>query len=279
MNSSPPRVIFDRSAFDQGYQALKNSRLKDLCRDGRIRVFHTPTFLEETICAYGVARPRAADWPEHLQFALDTCNGGIFREKSEIWYEELVADYGTNASYVESERLMEILRNVARNPDISQEFEASEAERENDKQKHLNTKEILKEIRNDERESLGGRTWAQYRDEQLVPNGTLLMEKVCARRAKWLADRWAQRQARYPFFTAFVEGFSYMQYHAALRPHRKMDKNAQADYEQLAFLTWADIVVSEDKKFFRDAFDAIWKPRGKRLETAESFAVLANFLA
>jgi hypothetical protein len=54
----------------------------------------------------------------------------------------------------------------------------------------------------------------------------------------------------------------------------RLDGNEQADYEQLAHLIWADVVVSDDEAFFRRAFDVLWKPRGKRMESAQSFAEL-----
>ena len=40
------------------------------------------------------------------------------------------------------------------------------------------------------------------------------------------------------------------------------------------------IVVSDDERFFRSAFDVIWKPRGKVLESAAGFAArLQNIVA
>ena len=71
----------------------------------------------------------------------------------------------------------------------------------------------------------------------------------------------------------------YTLYHAICRPNDGIDTNAQIDFELLAYLAWADIVVSNDERFFAQVVEAIWKPRGKRMETAESFAALANFLA
>ncbi len=34
-----------------------------------------------------------------------------------------------------------------------------------------------------------------------------------------------------------------------------LDDNARADYEQLAYLTWADLIVSNDTRFLLDAFN------------------------
>ena len=100
MKPQPLRVIFDRSAFHGArFRQLKDSRLKDLCRSGRMKVYHTPVFLNETISTY---RPgeQDADWQTHLRFALDTCNGGIFLNKEDLWYQELVVGRGPRSRYI-----------------------------------------------------------------------------------------------------------------------------------------------------------------------------------
>ena len=293
------RVIFDRSAFHEtGYQQLLNSRLKDLCRRGRIRVFHTPTFLAETLDAYGSARQSAADWQNHLQFALAICNGGIFLEKEEIWHEELVAGHGTfarhllperpNKNYDSRPRLMARLRELVRTGDLEHEWSETEAIRIDNWQKKRNQRRILLDareevarIRKEQRitEPLADYSFAEFCDSTFVHTGKELMDLLCARRAAGLADQWAQRPARFPFYTEFIKGFLYAGYHAMVEVNDRIDVNAQADFEQLAYLTWADIVVSNDQRFFRQAFEAIWEPRGKRLETSESFAALVDRLA
>ena len=104
MKPSPLRVIFDRSAFHGArYCRLQDSRLKDLCSRGRIKVFHTPVFLTETLATSG-AGENAAAWRDHLQFVLDVCNGGIFLGTEDIWREELVAGRGTFARHLLPER-------------------------------------------------------------------------------------------------------------------------------------------------------------------------------
>ena len=128
-------------------------------------------------------------------------------------------------------------------------------------------------------EPLDSYTFAELYDTVFLHTGRDLMDRVCARRAAHLADQWARCPQRFPFYNAFVEGMLYAYHHAVTKQNDPVDENAQLDYEQLAYLTWADIVVSNDERFFRQAFEAIWKPRGKRFETAESFAALANRVA
>ena len=138
MQSSPLRVIFDRSAFHGArYRRLQDSRLRDLCRRGRIKVFHTPVFLTETLATYG-AGENATAWRDHLQFALDVCNGGIFRGTVDIWREELVAGRGTfaghllperpNKKYISRSQLVGLLREVANTGDFAQEWSEMDPE-------------------------------------------------------------------------------------------------------------------------------------------------------
>ena len=122
------RVIFDRSAFHEDrFDSIQSSALLDLYRKGRIAVFHTPVFLNETLSAYG-AGDRAKQWQQHLSFCLDVCSG-LFLDRDEIWHNELVAGRGPHARYLYPERpnkryqsrsqLIEMLREKAETGDVS----------------------------------------------------------------------------------------------------------------------------------------------------------------
>ena len=292
------RIIFDRSAFhNPGFRQLSESRLSELCRSGRMKVFLTPTFLEETVATYGAAE-RATDWANHLEYALEICNGGIFLPKEAIWREELVAGRGTFAGHLVPKRqtkrhnslprLIEQLGEIARSGDFSHQWLATEAERKDHREKRKTQREILVDARikvgkeRKERhitEPLNAYSYEQFRDSIFLDVGRNLMDLVSARRTAALGDQWARQPQRIPFYSGFVEGVVYAGYHATIRHNEPIDENTQPDYEQLAYLTWADIVVSNDRRFFRQAFEAIWKPRGKRLETTESFVALVDRLA
>ena len=299
MKPPPLRVIFDRSAFHGArFRQLRDSRLQDLCRSGRMKVYHTPVFLNETISTYRLG-DQDADWQTHLQFALDTCNGGIFLNKEALWYQELVVGRGPRSRYLLPERrnknykwsrpkLMEILRNVARTGDLAEEWLASEPVRNETRRRRGNQRQIFSRMRREvarnirehrPADQLSEYAFSEFHRTVYTETGQELMNLVHTRRTKALAEQWARCPERFPYYSAFVEGLLYSGYYAAVKHNDPIDENAQADYEQLAYLTWADIVVSNDRRFFRRAFEEIWKPRGKRLETAESFAELANRIA
>jgi hypothetical protein len=286
------RVIFDRSAFHgENFAALDMSPLRKLVAAGRVRVFHTPVFLEETISSYGANQ--GDDWRTHLAFAVDVCNGGIFLDKEEIWYNELVCGRGRDARYLKPmkvnknsdsfPRFLETLRGVSKSGDLRKAWLDSAAEREETQQKKNNQLGIFSEVRGEVFSALrekrvrgkpGDYPFSAFLKAHFLHTGRLVMDRVDAKRAGALGCQWSHNPARYPYYSSFIEGILYSGYYAMIEHNEKLDRNAQADYEQLAYLNWADVVVSNDERFFRNAFETLWKQRGKRMESAQSLAAL-----
>lgn len=291
------RVILDRSAFHGGrFDAIKTSRLQEAVEKNRIEVILTPVFLNETLTAYGSAKPSA--WREHLSFALEVSRGRIFLDRSDIFHEEIVMGRGplarcmmpdrANRRLSSREALVRTLQEVAAGKSLADEWTDTKEARDEDFQKSKNQERISAEIRAEIKVKLGGSPNAgdlsqypfeQMRKSEIKRAGRELMTIVNRSRASEFAEVWARSPKRFPFYSAFVEGFLYNGYYAALEHYGRIDRNAQADYEQLAYLTWADVMVSNDTRFMRSAFDTLWRPRGKRFETAESFAALATNIA
>jgi hypothetical protein len=294
-SSSQMRVIFDRSAFHgNNFDILERSPLRKLVATNRLRVFLTPVFFEETLAAFGSKRASSA-WREHLNFALDVCNGGIFLDQSEIWHNELVAGKGKNARYLRRLRpgFIDALRRGTTSDDIMANIilrDAKSAYTE-DQQKKDNWKATCRWAR--EAMSLAikeGKVTPEpvegYRCPfsdilrlGFVEIGRKLMPLVDRDRNGQLADVWAQAPNRFPYYSAFVEGVIYSIYYAANERNLPLDRNAIMDLDHLAYLTWTDLVVSNDTRFFRSAFETLWKARGKRMESTGSFVELLKATA
>ncbi len=86
--------------------------------------------------------------------------------------------------------------------------------------------------------------------------------------------KWSENKNNYPFVTAFAKGLVYAGYYAAIEQNKALDRNAQADYEQLMYMVHADVLVSSDEGFLRSAFLELWEPQGKKLFTPEKFVEL-----
>lgn len=283
------RVLLDRSAFHgERFDVLQACRLREAVARGKVVVYLTPVLLNETLTAYGSKRESA--WQEHLTFALDIASG-IFLDRAELFREELVMGRGPFARhlmphrpsrrYGSLPRMVQVLREVARTGELAAEWVSSKQDRDESFEKSQNQKQLSKSIREEIKQKFGASPTAndlkQYPFTQMQRTerertGRHLMSVVDKRRAHILAEQWARTPHRFPYYSAFVDGFLYNGYYAALEHYKRIDRNAQADYEQLAYLTWADVMVSNDLSFMRHAFDAIWQTGGKRFETAESFA-------
>jgi hypothetical protein len=296
---STMRVIFDRSSFHEPrFEQLVTSPLRRLVAERRITIFHTPVFLDEIIQSYG--SPRASEtWRKHLEFAARICDGGVFLSKEDIWRGELVDGRGPLAQHllppVANEEhdsfygFLGTLLRTAETGDLSIEWSESAVERDEGHKKRNNQHSLFRGARDEVAGALRARRikgslkeypFSEYRRTEFNRNGRSLMRLVDESRCNELGDLWEANPEQYPYYTAFVEGFVYSQYYAAIEHNKPLDRNAQADFEQLAYLTWSDIVVSDDERFFRSAFDAIWKPRGKLLESAAGFAArLQNIVA
>jgi len=70
------KVVFDQSAFHDHLDLLKGSRLLQLTQDSKVTVYHTVTFLDETLRMADSARGKLKQqWP----FLQSICNGGWFK--------------------------------------------------------------------------------------------------------------------------------------------------------------------------------------------------------
>ena len=251
------RVIFDRSAFHgDNFGALQASPLLTLTRRGTVKVFLTPVFLNETLTAYGSKRP--VQWQQHLSYALDACNGGIFLDKMDIWHEELVMGRGRLARHLMPEkpkrdydsrpRFVAKLREVAATGDLNREWVDSQAERDEAYQKSVKQKAISAEVRQEAVDRLGGTPtpedlakypFSAFRATELIRSGAHLMSLVDARRTSALMDQWARAPDDFPFFTAFVEGLLYNGYYATLSVWIAMRRRTMSSSRICYGRTWS----------------------------------------
>jgi hypothetical protein len=290
------KVIFDRSAFHGArFDLLRAAPIDELRRKALIEVVHSPILIEESFLAFG--SPRDTRWREHLDFLADHCDG-IFLHKEHIWHEEFVCGLGTFARhfhppsasrrYSSFGQIITAIREKARTGDLSLEWRLSSAERDSDYQKKQRERENSKQIRDEVAKKvreLGLRVdYSAYPFEQLrkrcrIEIGIKMIGAVSESHVARISAMWASNPDRFPYFSAFIDGYLFSVFVAAARPGSAIELNVQADFEHLSYLSWADLVVSNDAGFFSDAFDTIWLPRGKRRMTAEEFATFARRLA
>lgn len=279
------RVVFDSNAFQPGtFELLEQSSMLRHCRSGRIIPIYSHVFIEETLRAYGSLRRRddlVRRWLPFIAASTDRlCNDFLT-----IWHEELVQGRGVRARIFMSERDRELL--VSRLPNIPLDgswraWHSAQAEIAREDTKRSTQRKISAQMRE---QVADWRKATRYRPKRhgmppihvLFENEVDLtgrefaMALIKAHNPREVASRWARAKQAYPFFTMFVVNMVYMAHYSMLQANQPIDLNAQADLDLMTHLLHADILVSNEQGFLKQAFTDLWRPRRKVLMTSEAF--------
>jgi hypothetical protein len=278
------KIIFDQSAFHNHFDLLKSSRLLQLTQDGKITVYHTATFLDETLHMADSARPGRKEklklqWP----FLRSICNGGWFKPllfgappnlkavcdeeleegpKDPDW--QLVSP--PHRSIVEA-KLTQSLEEAGLLPELTKArplYDLIEQVKKQNKATRfkLRTEENLPE----------DLTFEQYHQAHFLDAGSLFIRRppelpiklAALDQAEAKFEAWKRDPAKFPHVTAFVGFLIYSLYDAERNQNLPLDRNWQGDAEQLCFLVDVDAIVSADLGFMKRAFEALWQPSEKR---------------
>jgi hypothetical protein len=283
--TAPPTIIFDRSAFHgRRFDLLAASPLIDLTKQNRIVVHHSAALLEETISMFE-KEENHAELRKQLPFILDICNGRWFRGRGEIWELELTRNLGPTADVFEPDSLRRVAEQNIRDGVFGdkswEDFKNALPEKEIERQKQTRLHKIQSEMR---REIAARRKADRRLKRQKPPPAVIFIEKelehwgqeiisryVGTSYRALLVRRWAADKHRYPFLTSSLEGQVFADWQALVEHNKRIDRNAHVDVEVLACLNRADAIVSADAGFLKDAFDVLWRPKGKLLYTPEAF--------
>jgi hypothetical protein len=179
------------------------------------------------------------------------------------------------------ERLVTAWRNVPADGSWHA-WQASAAERQEEDRKREAQKQTSKGIRDeilawkhkvDYDPRLHGLPDLQrYIKDNLEFGGKLFIPAlVKAANPRAVANMWSRAPEAYPFFTTFVRNMLYISHFAASQTDG-IDLNAQADMDVMTHLLHADVLVSNETRFMRTAFNEVWRPKRKVLFTAAQFA-------
>lgn len=287
MSKASLSVVFDTNTFHPAhFELLANGPLLHLCRIGRIVPVYGHVFLEEVWRAYGNEGKRAHLVERWIPFIIETVDR-FCEDFITIWHRELVQGHGPKTNiFMRPSRQASMLGSLRTVPaDGSwKAWHSTQQERAVEDGKRAAQREVSKDIRQEVADKLkavgysrqqhgGPIPFEQFARQELDRGGREFIEaKIACHDPKAVANRWSRAKAAYPYFTTFIENLTYMGYYAATRPNDKIDLNAQADLDLMTHLLRADALVTNEKGFMRDAFDDIWRPRGKVLFTSQEFA-------
>lgn len=281
------RVVFDTNTFqpDQ-FELLGNGPMVHLCRIGRIVPVYGHVFLEEIWRAYGNEGKRAhlvERWIPFIGATVDRfCEDFIT-----IWQRELVQGQGRKTNIFMRPRIQRNLLQNLRNVPVDGSWKAwhsTQAERAVEDGKRSAQREVSKQIRQEVADWRKGVAYSEQKHGKVIPFKDFAKREIDRAGREFVealvecynptsvANRWSRDKAAYPYFTTFVENMTYMGYYAATRPNDKIDLNAQADLDLMTHLLRADALVSNEVGFLRNAFNDLWRGRGKALFTSQEFA-------
>jgi hypothetical protein len=238
-------IIFDQSAFHDHFELLKGSRLSQLTQDGKIIVFHTATFLDETVRMVESARQKLKQqWP----FLQSVCNGGWFKP---LLFGQSVCDEELNGSEKDSNWPListshrsnfeaKVTRFLEESGPFPELINSRPIYNQNEHIKKEN-KALRFELRS-EHNLPKNATFAQYHQANFVdaawllihrPRGFGQLQRLAALdqpEAKF--EAWKRDPTKFPHFTAFVGFWIYSLYDAEKNQNSPLDRNWQGDAEQ-----------------------------------------------
>lgn len=272
------KLILDRSVFHGERFKDMAKRLRLLQSKSVISVYATPMLLKETVGLL-LKDKRADEAREHLQFILGIPQGKWFGCNFKIFQHELgLMPLRKRYQFLSSktERLwrqdikgyiMGLTPNI--NNSISRDVQ------ENQMRKY-NTREIGKYFRS--KRPLGLKSvnrekipeiWEELRNIKLdsFGEGFINYHRYPMWYLKWIAlKRWRKNRGRCVYFTDWITGLLYIHFYAMCYSG-EIDRNAQADVQNLLYLRDTDGIISEDKRFMKKAWEDLYKPQGKQYLT------------
>lgn len=281
----PLRVVFDTSCFHgQAFDRLADSPMRSLCRRGTMVAIYGDVVLNEVLHAYSNESRRQPLVERWLPFMEETA-GEIRRGRDCVWHSELVEGRGVqarvNMSPNERAQLFQQLQSLPLDGTWGV-WSSAQAELAEVSERLRGMHELRKTIRAEARDlseaegirlhGQGDVAFAAVYSTALDDFGRkVILSRLSAANPASVAARWSRAKQSYPYFTAWVRGMLYALYHPAVYQNARIDRNAQADIEVLMPLHDADLVVSNDTRFFTDAFKALWLSRGRAMMSVDVF--------
>jgi len=285
------RVVFDSNAFrPETFSKLKNSTLIKRTKAGSVIPMYGPVFLDETVNAFESERKRQLLINDWIPFILATVHRFV-DERDEILHRELIQGHGQKTNIYMPRKAHENVVSVLKNVPVTgtwQYWEKSRRDREIAQQKQDRNFDLYRTTRNNVNKkrketssnaSLLPSTFPQYVNEELLKSGRVLLsyflKSAKAKYPEAILDRWAKSPHDYPYSTIFVSNMLYLAFYTT-KPNDPLDRNADADLHIMLNLLHGDILVSDETRFLKTAFNDMWRPKGKTLLTVEEFVTMIS---
>ncbi len=251
--------LFDRSIFHgDKFEHLVQSSLLRLVKSNTVRIYFTPTFIEETL-QFGLKHRAELEQQLKLLFSLNSVHW--FRPTESVIKAELGLEYSQSLYYLLTDEeiashiygaysyivgkfpqdiLNEAKSEIARNKAIRERFRIQRLA--------LRKKVPYKKYDFD--------SFFEDHVEWLIQEGLM---KYHPNSANYLL-RWRGSREFCKFTEQYLKGWMSTIFLPLVNRSLPVQSNDRADATQLAYLTWADAIVSDDMKFMKEAFQLLHSP-------------------
>jgi len=265
-----PRILFDRSIFHgDGFRRLKQSPLAAWIAARKARLIYTPLFIEETI-QYGLKG--SPDFNSQWQYLISLNDSFWFKNTNEILALELGNRIVGRKYYLRTKPwidkvIQDLPALLGGKVPLDQLSEArSQMEGNNLIREKLREQRLIMRKRYPQRpfsfEDVLGQTTEWYIQKGLM---------------QWHSDSegylevWRTNRLKCRFAASHIQAALAI-YFLPLADHQlKVDINDKSDAEQLAFMEWGDIFVSDDTRFMKSAFDLLYGQAEKQFMNSKEF--------
>jgi hypothetical protein len=268
-------VLFDRSIFHgTKFDQLISSGLDKHVKLGKLKVFFTPMFLEETLTHSQINMP---EFSSHWNFITSINGQKWFKLAEEIVSIELGDRIKGEKYYLRpKERVHTVMRGTKKlidgtlpQSDLNEIVAEIEHNRENRRQ--------FRQARLDMRYSNkpGKGSFSTFFDDEVEWYIENLLMPHHKDDVNYL-NTWRTKRKQCKFTEQFIRSSLATIFLPVSDHNLKVGANDNADSEQLAFLLWADMIISDDTKYMRAAFQLLHGNSDKRFLTLSEFLLSVN---
>jgi len=265
------KIIFDRSIFHgNNFDKLQQSKIKELVDKRSIKVYFNTAFWEETL---RLAAKDKSKLKEQLLFLLCIDTGNWFRPIENIidfeirQTEPFPNDYfmfSAEEIVLKQKYFLDIAHGKI---DISKAI----ADYENNVWPKMNKRRcVIKNYCKNNNQSYQNFNDFFHKEKTYFLNQIKARHKINYEIEKNISN--------YPLTESYLKAYMTCYYVPLNNKKIGDDRNNRMDAEQLAFLIFSDIMVSEDTKFMKEAFSLLYDSTDKKLLTCDQFLGLMSNL-
>ncbi len=266
-----PTILFDRSIFHgDKFRQLRTSVLVDQLECQNLCVYFTPMFVEETLLH---SLKHEEEFMMHWEFISSLPGQKWFKFSREILAIELGDRIRGAQNYYLQTR--DRIRTTIRNSRVFawKQLPATEFQDAMDRiQRNRSQDSQFRQSRLDLRakRQIPLHLFPEFVDlhsEWVIENLFMKEEQNSSN----FLDTWRNKRSACPFTEQLLRASLATIFLAGADHQLKLGSNDISDSDQLAFLVWADIMVSDDTRFMKKGFDLLYAGSGKRLMTLSQF--------